>query len=351
MDNKVVSLYLSRILSGQYIFIYNDVTYKLVYPDTTIKYNAELYTEQVYDNSKYNDWISDEEIEHWLVEAGLWQYEYSKTLDNLEKQIEDHKVELFNNFLNPTKLKSIRRSLSQSRSLQSKLYEARHCLDHVTLKGYCHHTKNEYLLINSLYDTNNNLVFKDINSENYQRVNQISNYINQNTIDIPVFRTIARHDIWKSSWSANKENVFSKQTVDWTDEQKTLVIMSKMYDSAYEHPECPPDNVIEDDDMFDGWMIIQRRENEKNKTKQRNEKMLKDKKLGNASEVFLVARSKEEIQNIYSLNDDQSRFTIREREAALAQSGGTLKDTDLPDVRRELTMRNNQAIMGHAKRK
>ena len=52
MDNKVVSLYLSRILSGQYIFIYNDVTYKLVYPDTTIKYNAELYTEQVYDNSK-----------------------------------------------------------------------------------------------------------------------------------------------------------------------------------------------------------------------------------------------------------------------------------------------------------
>lgn len=351
MDNKVLSLYLSRILSGQYIFIYNNVTYKLIYPDTNIKYEAELYAEQAYNNSKYNEWINETDIEHWLVDAGLWQYVDSQRLENLEKQIEDHKVDLFNNFLNPSRIKSIRRSLSSARSLQNRLYQLKHAFDYVTLNGYCSNVKNEFLLTHSLYDTNNNLVFKNINDDNYQQMSAVFDFINQNTIDIPIFRTIARNEIWRSSWSANKENIFSKQTVDWTDEQKTLVIMSKMYDSAYEHPECPPDSVIEDDDMFDGWMIIQRRESEKNKAKQRNEKMLKDKKLGNANEIFLVARSKEEKENIYSLNDNQARFTIREREAVLSQAGGPLKDTDLPDVQRNIVMQNNQAILSHAKRK
>ncbi len=351
MDNKVLSLYLSRILSGQYIFIYNNVTYKLIYPDTNIKYEAELYAEQAYNNSKYNEWINETDIEHWLVDAGLWQYGDSQRLENLEKQIEDHKVDLFNNFLNPSRIKSIRRSLSSARSLQNRLYQLKHAFDYVTLNGYCSNVKNEFLLTHSLYDTNNNLVFKNIDDNNYQQMSAVFDFINQNTIDIPIFRTIARNEIWRSSWSANKENIFSKQTVDWTDEQKTLVIMSKMYDSAYEHPECPPDSVIEDDDMFDGWMIIQRRESEKNKAKQRNEKMLKDKKLGNANEIFLVARSKEEKENIYSLNDNQARFTIREREAVLSQAGGPLKDKDLPDVQRNIVMQNNQAILSHAKRK
>ena len=130
--------------------------------------------------------------------------------------------------------------------------------------------------------------------------------------------------------------------INWTDEQKTLVVLTKMYDSAYQHPECPPDSVFEDDDMFDGWMILQRRENEKTKNKNRTEKLLDGKKLNKAGEIFLVANSKEEAQNIYSLNDNNSRHIIKERENIIKNTSETIDVGQLPDVQRDLTMQTNQ---------
>lgn len=115
-----------------------------------------------------------------------------------------------------------------------------------------------------------------------------------------------------------------------------------MYDSAYEHPECPPDNVFEDDDMFDGWMITQKRENEKNRNKNRTEKMLEGKKLNKAGEVFLVANSQEEAQNIYNLNDANSRNIIRERNNIIKDGSNIVEDTQLPDVQRNLVAQINE---------
>ena len=50
-----------------------------------------------------------------------------------------------------------------------------------------------------------------------------------------------------------------------------MVSFSRMYDGAYGSPECPPDKVIEDDDMFDGWLIDQRRTREKEQSVKRAE--------------------------------------------------------------------------------
>jgi CRISPR/Cas system-associated endonuclease/helicase Cas3 len=94
--------------------------------------------------------------------------------------------------------------------------------------------------------------------------------------------------------------------------------------------------------MFDGWMILQKRENEKTRNKNRTEKVLEGKKLDKAGEVFIVANSKEEAQNIYDLNDNGSRHTIRERESVLKNSNQTIEDAQLPDVQRQLVMQSNQ---------
>jgi alpha-amylase/alpha-mannosidase (GH57 family) len=115
-----------------------------------------------------------------------------------------------------------------------------------------------------------------------------------------------------------------------------------MYDSAYEHPECPPDNVIEDDDLFDGWMIHQRRESEKNKNKNRTEKILEGKKLDKAGEVFIMANSQEEAQNIYNLNDNTSRHIIRERNTVIQSNSDMIDNTKLPDVQRTIVQQSNE---------
>lgn len=350
MDKRLLSLYISRILSGQYIFVYNDTIYKLIYPSINIKYQAELCALDIYENNKYNDWISNDDIINWLIDSGLWSYEAEHRLDQMDHQIEDHKVDLFNNFLNPTKLKSIRRSLDNLRRTQQKLYSIRHSFDHITIEGYSNLIKNQFIFMHSIYDAQDKLLFPDLNKVNYNLLNTLLNVVNDNTIDIPVFKTIARNEVWRNYWSANKENIFGKPTIEWTDEQKTLVVLTKMYDSVNEHPECPPDSVIEDDDMLDGWMILQKRENEKQKSKNRSEKLLKDKKLGNAKEVFLVANSVEEANNIYNLNDSNSRNIIKERNQLLAKANRDIKEAELPDVQRDILVQNNQQFIQSRKR-
>ena len=342
MDNRNINIYLSRILSGFYLFLYNNTRYKLVYPDINVKYEAELYAQEEYENNKFNDWINDDTIVDSLVSMGLWTYSGDDNLKNLEKQIEDHKVDLYKNFLNPTKLKTLRRTLSNIKNTYNSLYNTRHFLDQFTVNGYSQYLKNQYILIHSLYTINNKKVFESMENTDYKLLISLSNIVSENTIDISVFREIARNDIWKNYWSANSDNLFDKSVINWTDEQKTLVVLTKMYDSAYQHPECPPDQVFEDDDMFDGWMIIQKRENEKNRNKSRTEKILEGKKLDKAGEVYIVASSKEEAKNIYDLNDNNSRHIIREREAFIRNSTNEVEVSALPDIQRELTIQNNQ---------
>ena len=342
MDQRTLEIYLSRILSGFYIFFFNSKKYKLIYPHISIKYEAEIYAENEYNNNKFNDWIHDDSIIDSLVSMELWSYNGDLNLENIEKQIEDLKVDLYKNVLNQNKIKGLKKTLANLKNTYNKLYGIRHSLDQYTPYGYSELLKNYYILVHSIYDENNNRVFDNINTIDYKYFEALSLTINENTIDIPLYKKIARSDLWKNYWSANNDTLFDKSTVNWTDEQKTLVVLTKMYDSVYQHPECPPNNVFEDDDMFDGWLIHQRRENERIKNKNRTEKMLEGKKLNKAGEIFMVAGSKEEADNIYGLNTNSQKHIIKERNQLVFNSKESVNVTDLPDVQRDIRTQLNQ---------
>lgn len=350
MDQRTIGIYLSRILSGFYIFIHNNTKYKLVYPNIAIKYEAELYAQEEYEKNKFNDWIVDDSIVDSLVSMGVWNYNGDDNLKNIEKQIEDLKVDLYKNFLNPPKAKTLRKTLSNVKNTYNRLYSLRHSLDQYTVEGYSQFLKNHYIIVHSLFYANNSRVFPSMDDCDSQLLNNIATTIAENTIDISVFKSIARSDVWRNYWSANQNNLFDKATVNWTDEQKTLVVLTKMYDSAHEHPECPPDTVFEDDDMFDGWMIQQRRENEKSRNKNRTEKMLEGKNLGKAGEIFVAVNSQEEAQQIYDLNDMSSRQIIRERQLVVNNSSGQINESELPDVQRNLTIQSNQQFKNNIRK-
>lgn len=337
-------------MSGFYYFILNNKQYKLVYPDISVRYEAEIYADNERENNKFGEWLNDSDILYYLIDYGMWTSNGDDAVKTLEKQIENQKVSLYQSILNPPQTKNIRRYLEGSKKSYNKLYNIRHSFDHLTLNGYIENIKNQYLLAYSIYDSNNERVFNDINNIDFNLLTQFSESIASYIINIDTFRSIARSDLWRNYWSANKDRIFDKPVVSWTDEQKTLVVLTKMYDSAYEHPDCPDDKVIEDDDMFDGWMIYQRRENDKAKDKNRANKILEGKNLGKAQEVFLMANTNEEAQNIYNLNDNQSRNIIREREKTISHLG-SVEHSKLPDVQRDLVIQSNQQFMNTAKRK
>ena len=349
METRNLGLCLSRILSGFYIFLHNSIRYKLIYPDISIKYDADIYADSIYQNNKFNDWVKEDEILDSLVDLGIWTYQGDKDLAHLEKQLDDQKVELFQNVLSPKKTTATRRRIQNIKTQYSKYYDLRHSLDHLTADGYSRLVKNQYILIHSLFDSNNHRIFPDLDTADYTYLNEISTLISSQSLDISTFRNIAKGEAWRSYWSANKTNVFHSATTSWTDEQKTLVILSKMYDSAYEHPECPSDDIIADDDMFDGWMIQQRRENEKIKNKNRTEKMLEGKNLGNAQEVFLMPSSRKEAENIYNLNDMTARHTIKERNNTIANSSQPIDASKLNDVQRDNQVLINKMFMEQGK--
>lgn len=339
MDEKNINLHLSRILSGYYIFLYDNKRYKLKYPNIDIKYEADILFQEEYNKLRFSDWPTKESIVNNLIELGIWTYDGDNKLKSLEKQTEDLKVELFKNFLNPSKIKSIRRNLSNVENSYNNLFLKRHSFDHITIEGYCENIKNQFLLIHSIHNDKNELFL--LNNNDSILFMSLCSKISENNISIADFKKIARSSLWRNYWSANKNNILGKPTIEWTDEQKTLVVLTKMYDSAYENPECPPDSIFEDDDMFDGWMILQRRENEKNKNKNRIEKALPG-KMNKANEIFIVANSKEEAKDIYNLNDTEGMHIIKERESFLRNKNNNVKEAELPDVQRNIIIQSNE---------
>lgn len=348
MDKE--KLILSRIVSGLLIFKYNEETLYLIYPSLELKYEAELYYEDLYESYKFSDWITESDIVNILKENRLWSDMNEKQFGILQKQIDQTKIELFKSFFNNKQQKTIRAKLNNFKNLYQKYYDTRHSLDHLTVDGFCEKYKNEFLLINSLYKKQNNEYIKYFDSNIDTKLLDSINYeISKHNIDISVFRKLARGDHWRTYWSANKNFLFKKPASEWTDEQRTLVVFSKMYDSAHESMEPPPDPVFDDDDMFDGWILLQNENAKQDKQKKTEEKAL-GAKMSKAQEVFIMANSSNDANNIYDMNNSVNKSIIAERNATIAKH----KDIDaskLPDTKREIAMTAQQNFKDRLRKK
>lgn len=316
----------------------------MVYPNTKLKYEAELVVEQEMQQNRFADWIKKEDITNFLVSQGIWTSEAIGYLDKAEKKTEDLKVGIYQNFRVPNALKEFRKKLSSHRKTENTLLQQKHSFDYITLEGYCDSVKNTYILSRSVYDENGDLCFLD--GKKPELLDKVMWTINSNTISYTVFRKLARSPQWSYYWGATKSgSLFERPVVDWTDEQRTLAALTRMYDNAREHPESPGDDIFNDDDAFDGWAIAERRKADKDRSKSRAEKMLPG-NLKNANEVFVVANSRQEADDIMQLNDYNAAAIIKERKKAL-EMHGELKEAELPDVQRDLIIDSNQKMVQH----
>jgi hypothetical protein len=57
--------------------------------------------------------------------------------------------------------------------------------------------------------------------------------------------------------------LFGGNVCDWNPSQIALAYWFSFYDSVYEHPERPPMNIINNDDLLDKWVEEQSKEVEK----------------------------------------------------------------------------------------
>ena len=136
-------------------------------------------------------------------------------------------------------------------------------------------------------------------------------------------------------WAAGKKEgrIFDKLPIELSTEQKTLIGWSMMYDSIAESPDAPVDEIIEDDDALDGWLIVQSR-----KRKQGQQKSVAEELMGkhpNAKDVFIKTDDADHAQKILELNDlDAQR--IRSRRTQQIKEKGSVSYHKFDDVQRDL---------------
>jgi uncharacterized protein YheU (UPF0270 family) len=338
MQRTQKEIILTRIYSG--IFIYRDSNNTLfIYPpDRLTKHLAYEYYIQVLDSIMFEDWLDAETIERLLISREVIPPDVDKQIADIQKEIDKAKMQAFENVLNPPQVQLHKKQIVILEKRLYALISAKHSLDHLTKEGYADLCRVNFLISHYIKDERGQVFDLE---EDAVLSEKIFAALSKNFIPASEMREISRTDPWRSIWNASEVNIFGTSPVDWTEDQKTLILYSKMYDNCYKHPECPDDNIIEDDILLDGWMIYQRKkslEERKNKNKE---------ELGEG-EHFILAKNEEHRREIDKLNDARGRSIRQQREQALAKHG-KLKEALLPDVQQELRMQANQILRDRMK--
>ena len=328
-----------RIMSGEYIIHVYGSVYIIKNPSRSLRYQAQEFLNRFIEKNRYAGFLTNEEVLSILYDNGLWSKTQDLKFDKLSELIDDTKIALYKSYLQPDKQIQIRTQLNIFRKQYNEMAQRRHSYDLLMLEGYAQVVKQQFLIQRTIYDTSGRLL--DI-GEDYDFLETAVASLSQSKSTISEFRELARTEPWRSIWGAGKENVFGSAAVDLTEEQRTLIVFSNMYDNVYGHHESPDDIIINDDDMLDGWMIEQRRKREQDKKTKLVDTSISDIHQG-SQEVFIPVKDRKTAQEIMDLNSLEGKMIQQQREAAI-KSAGKLKDSQLPDKQMEIAAKTHELM-------
>ena len=338
--------FVSRILRGHAKLKIKDGLVLFVHaPTVEENHDAQEYYQEVYEQAFLSGIMVEEEVKEMMLEQGVWTNQYDSDIKNTEKKIEDLKVDLYNQSFNVKAQRKTRGSIRRAETVLLKLLGRKHSYDAMSCHGVANYAKSCWIIENCTYKNEKKYDFADIS------VSAVLSTHQEYILSDSEVRQIAKADPWRSIWASFKKAggaLFETSAICYTTEQKNLILWSSMYDSIAESPESPSDEIILDDDMLDGWLIIQRRERELRTKQKAAEDIIGNEKIANSDEVYIVAKSEEDISNINELNDPQAKAIKHAREKALLSEERT-KQQDLPDVAMDLQMQRNRAAVEAAK--
>jgi hypothetical protein len=332
---------LYRVISGFYLITINDIEYKIIYPDLSIKQRAHSLYNDILKNNRFDTkhWLRKSQAEILLQKNGIWTSEQEEELKILKNRLEDIKIELYLKYADPPLKKKIKDSIKTANKKINEMYSKKNSMEHLTLEYYADTIKNEYILSQTIY-IKDKLAF-DFNHSNQYELHEVISELRQHTISISELKALARSELWKSYWTASSTDIFSPPSYNWSDDQRTLINLTKMYDNIYENPDRPENAVIEDDDALEGWMIFTHRKYEKERKKTKLMDSIGG-KYKNANEIFIVTNSVEEAQEVYSLNDAQGMAQINHMKKIMKNSNEAIPWQELPHVKMQIEQQIKQ---------
>lgn len=355
MDNQ--DYYISRIFSGQIRLHLRDGVVLLGVPTTKQWYSScEIYNE-VYENAVFDGLMTDDELLGELLDAKLWSLPEEERLEAIRDDIEELKVKIYKakSGFKSVDERYFKQKLAGIEEERGELFGRRHALDYITANGVAQSARLSYLIGFSLFSVGGDRLFNnedEVAADDTNIIERSITHFSSNRIDENKLRELARCDLWRNYWSIGKERVFDKTPDQLTEEQRSIFLWSRLYDSVNEDPESPSNDIVEDDDALDGWLILRRRERESKKLTDQGQKQISsNSKIANSQEVFVIAQTQEDADRFNkSMATGASQIIKRQRMAAL-ENQGKLSHADMPDMRMAQIGRAHQMFKDNMKGK
>lgn len=329
--------FVSRIRSGFYFIKTADLGVKILTPTSEDEFFANQVFMESLDRARADDFMTEDEMIGWLKDRGLWSDEEDQKIKDTEKEIEKLKIEIFNARSNTKLRERIRLYIRAGEKSVSKLREKR--------QGYFANTCEGVALQDKAGEIFRRCCFVEGKPLDFELIDQHDLYHKYNSLILSDTQTreLARNEPWRSLFILKDElELFANERGRHLSlDQKGILIWSRMYDNVQESMECPTEEVINDDDMLDGWFIIQRKKAESEKAKSELEERTQNSKISNSDEIFVFTDSRKEADTIESMNTINASMIKKERLQTIKSKGGA-EDKDFRDQKIKISNMQHQ---------
>jgi hypothetical protein len=344
MNSRDFLLY--RILCGYLKF--GDL--KIVAPTPDILYEATGIYYKTIKSAEELGIMDDAELLKTMIAHELWTEKEEKELTEiLVGHIEYWKKEIYLNWWKPKDRERVQKYLQVAKDTYEELFSRRYAYNYVTQDGIAAYAKYQYIIENCTY-----LGDKKFDWESQSPYSTML-YYQSNIIKEEYLRDLSHNAPWETIWLAGKkeQSLFGKPAVELSFDQLRLISWSTMYDNIREHYETPPDEIVQNDDALDGWLIIQKEEKEQKQFEKRADGQVQNQKIKNANEIYLMANLEDDLSTVKSnvvdtankidaMNSAYSKMLKKQR-YKLIDRQGQINEQALPDVKQDFMMQLTQA--------
>lgn len=323
---------INQIICGYTVCEYGNDSVIVHEPSPITKVRAQQLYKKSLNDAILNDNPTFKETLDEMISWGMWDKRREKEYDELSIKLEALKIELYQSFLSFKRKDTIKHAIADVRRREIQLTRERDAYRFTTAEGAAAAIKNKFLICESTTTMDGQPLFPlGFSKTNNYHIEQLTQSYFSNRVDENVLRDLCKNEPWRSIWSAGKfeGGVFGKPSSLLSNDQRMIMIWSKIYDSIHESPDCPPEEVLDDDDMLDGWMIINSRKREAEKKESHGLKP--GDKFAGADEVYILAEDENAVARIEAMNSREAKVIKQQRFRALESSGGILAEQHMPD--------------------
>ena len=341
---------LYRIITGRLHFSRGDLFLYIADPDAnTINESYNIY-DSVYSDAMASDNYVESEINAMLMSQGNWTPNEEQEKESIQNEIKRLKVYAYENYYKRRELFKAKTLIQKNEDKIFELESRKNQLRRQSCEGLAEEERRMWTITNSVYNMDGSKYnFEDKDSEITE--DDIIAFTLSNGITQVQIRDIAKNDPWRTMWmtSTKSGDLFNKPSTQLTEYQLALCQYSIMYDNVYQNMECPPDEVIMDDDCLDGWFIVERKKQKEQKREKNSRSLLSgNPKIMNAQERYIMVDGAESAKRVYDMNSGRSKEIMKQRFNTIDEKGRA-KQGNFEDVKQEVALNSNRAYVEQMK--